>query len=28
MDYSNFQEFLEMRRKLIAERLKEYYFSL
>ena len=28
MDSSNFQEFLEMRRKLIAKRLKEYYFSL
>lgn len=28
MDASNYEEFLEMRRNLIAQRLKEYYFSL
>lgn len=28
MTFENYQQFLEERRKLIAERLKEYYFSL
>lgn len=28
MDISNYGEFLEQRRRLIAQRLKEYYFSL
>lgn len=28
MDYTRYQEFLEKRRKLIAQQLKKYYFSL
>ena len=28
MTYDNYEEFLDLRRKLIAQRLKEYYFSL
>jgi hypothetical protein len=28
MTINNFSTFLELRRKLIAQRLKEYYFSL
>jgi hypothetical protein len=28
MDVDNYEEFLTARRKLIAQKIKEYYFSL
>ena len=28
MDYSNYEEFLVLRRKMMAQKIKKYYYSL